>query len=223
LRLGDGWRDALTAALCSVIAWQIVGTIAGDAEASTIRPGIWRGVMPLLIAVLAGYGGALLARRGSTPRDRGDAGPALLIAVLLPLTLHIAAAGMTAADFAAKGQDVLILPALRQLLLVLVLPTAVAVVVPERPLAWPPAMLAAAAGLAVTAAVGVALAAPLLRSQIWGPMLTATALGADAALIQLAWQLRASRFAAPIDLITGRSALTSVTAVGVWIVVSGLL
>ena len=217
------WRDAATAALCSVIAWQIVRAIVGDAESATIRPDIWRGTTPLLIAAAIGYGATMALARTAARHRRHASATALTVGVFVSMTLHLAATGMTTADMAAKGQDDMILAALRELLLFLVVRAAIVAAATETPAPWTPSALAAGIAAAVVVTVAVPSSAPFLRSQIWGPMLTALALGADGFVIVTAWQSRAERLEAPTDLITIRNAITSAAAVGVWAAVSALL
>ena len=77
----------------------------------------------------------------------------------------------------------MILAALRELLVFLIVRAAIVAAVIDTPAPWTIPALAAGIGASVAVAVVIPPSAPLLRSQIWGPRLTALALDADGFVI----------------------------------------
>lgn len=217
------WREALLTASSAVILWQMVAMIVLDPDAASIRPGIWKGTTPLLLAALAGFIAAHLVRDAVARRLAEPRTASLWTAAVAAIACHAAAAGMTAADLAAKGQDGVIAQVLRQLLVFVILRAAVAVLADDRRTPVRPMLLAVSLVAVSAAALAAPLTAPTVRSQIWAPMLAALAAGVDGQLMVTAWRTRVRGLPAAAELLTVRGTLATIAALVAWVVVKTTL
>ncbi len=217
------WREALLTASSAVILWQIVAMIVLDPDAASIRPGIWKGTTPLLLAALAGFVAAHLVCEAIARRRTDARTDSLWATSATAIACHAAAAGMTAADLAAKGQDGVIAQVLRQLLVFVILRAGVVVLADERRTPARPILLAIALLAVSAAALAAPLTAPAVRSQIWAPMLAALAAGVDGQLIVAAWRTRMRGLSTAAELLTVRSTLATIAALAAWVAIKTTL
>jgi zinc transporter, ZIP family len=200
-------RDFGLLALSGLVVWQMIQRLMADSAVAMLIPFVWHGTTALLLtAAMTGAVGLLLqvlARRWT--RSIGDAA-ALLTAAIVVLACHVAAAAFAAADAASMGQDADIPSLVRHLFVLLAIRIALAAAAAGQPSAWRWPIVAGAVSVSAASGLAPALAAPALRPFLWGSLLSAATLGADAQLLVTVWRGRHPALSHAFTLVDAPSA-----------------